>query len=145
MRKASRCTGSATMREQISIGLASCPPTELYRRCWQASTCPREFAYAPSDHETLLGSLPLNTLAARRLLQPGRPWIKPAQSYKNNQLGLGQMFFNNLRLTWCMALLADAAVLLRAQVLLHAPGSDRALLHQRAPQQSELDFEPDSA
>jgi hypothetical protein len=104
------------------------PRAELCRYCWQASTCPRQFAYAPAAHETLLGLLPLNTRAAQRLLQQVRPWIEPAQSYEKNQLGLGQMFFNSLRFTWCMALLADAAVLLRAHALLHAPASERALL-----------------
>src|SRR5207249_1144612 len=57
------------------------PPAQLCRSCWQASGCPRQFAYAPAVHETLLGLLPLNTLAAQRLLQQVRPWIEPAQSY----------------------------------------------------------------
>ncbi len=116
------------------------PTAELCRSRWQASTCPREFAYAPSAHETLLGLLPLSTLAAQRLLQQVRPWIEPAQAYEKNQLGLGQMFLNSLRLTWCMALLADAAVLLRAHALLHAPAFERALLCELAPQQAELNF-----
>src|SRR6266705_614355 len=42
------------------------PPAELCLRCWQASGCPRQFAYAPAAHETLLRFLPLNTLAAQR-------------------------------------------------------------------------------
>jgi hypothetical protein len=117
------------------------PPAELCAHCWHASSCPRQFAYAPAVHETLLGLLPLNTLAAQRLLQQARPWIEPAQSYEKNQLGLGAMFFNSLRLTWCMALLADAAVLLRAHALLHAPAMDRALLCQLAPRQAELKLE----
>lgn len=118
------------------------PPAELCGCCWQASACPRQFAYAPAAHETLLGLLPLNTQAAQRLLQQVRPWIEPAQSYEKNQLGLGQMFFNSLRLTWCLALLADAAVLLRAHALLRAPATDRVLLCELAPQQGELDFNP---
>lgn len=117
------------------------PPAELCLGCWQASGCPRQFAYAPALHETLLGLLPLNTRAAQRLLQQVRPWIEPAQSYEKNQLGLGAMFFNSLRLTWCMALLADAAVLLRTHALLHAPPAERALLGGLAPRQGELDFE----
>lgn len=116
-------------------------PAGLCASCWQASACPRQFAYAPAVHETLLGLLPLSTLAARRLLQQVRPWIEPAQSYEKNQLGLGAMFLNSLRLTWCMSLLADAAVLLRAQALLHAPPIERALLRELARQQGELDFE----
>lgn len=118
------------------------PPAELCSICWQASDCPRQFAYAPAAHETLLGLLPLNTLAAQRLLQQVRPWIEPAQSYEKNQLGLGRMFFNSLRFTWCMALLADAVVLLRAHALLHAPAAQRALLRELAPQQAEWNFEP---
>jgi hypothetical protein len=117
------------------------PPAELCSRCWQASACARQFAYAPAAHETLLGLLPLNTLAARRLLQQVRPWIEPAQSYEKNQLGLGQMFFNSLRFTWCLALLADAAVLLRARALLAAPAAQPALLRELAPQQGEWKFE----
>jgi hypothetical protein len=116
-------------------------PAPLCSICWQASACPRQFAYAPAAHETLLGLLPLNTLAAQRLLQQVRPWIEPAQSYEKNQLGLGTMFFNSLRLTWCMALLADAVVLLRAHAVLHAPAAERALLCDLAPQQSEMNFE----
>ena len=117
------------------------PPAPLCSICWQARGCPRQFAYAPSAHETLLGLLPRNTRAAQRLLQQVRPWIEPAQSYEKNQLGLGQTFFNSLRFTWCMALLADAVVLLRAQALLHAPAAQRALLGELAPQQAELKFE----
>jgi hypothetical protein len=121
------------------------PAAELCRSCWQASICPRQFAYAPATHETLLGLLPLSTLAAQRLLQQVRPWIEPAQSYEKNQLGLGQMFLNSLRLTWCMALLADAAMLLRAHALLHAPPTEPALLCELAPQQGELNWETQSS
>jgi hypothetical protein len=116
-------------------------PGELCPVCWQASTCPREFAYAPAAHETLLGLLPLNTQPAQRLLQQVRPWIEPAQAYEKNQLGLGQMFLNSLRLTWTMALLADAVVLLRVHAMLHAPASAPALLRELAPQQAELNFD----
>lgn len=116
------------------------PPAELCGICWQASRCAREFAYAPAMHETLLGLLPLNTQPAQRLLRQVRPWIEPAQAYEKNQLGLGGMFLNSLRLTWCMALLADAVVLLRAHALLHAPAKTPALLRELAPQQAELDF-----
>jgi hypothetical protein len=40
-----------------------------------------------------------------------------------------------------MALLADAAVLLRAHALLHAPTREPALLRELAPQQAELNFD----
>ena len=111
------------------------------QRCWEASACEREFAFAPSDHETLFGLLPLASLPAQRLLQQVRPWIEPAQSYEKNQLGLSQVFFNSLRLTWCLSLLADAAVLLRNHALLHAPVQPQAhLLRDLAPQQGFLDL-----
>jgi hypothetical protein len=83
----------------------------------------------------------MNTTASQRLLQQVRPWIEPAQSYEKNQLGLSQVFFNSLQLTWIMFLLADAAVLLRAHALLQpAPVVDP--LHELRPQQLPLEFEP---
>lgn len=66
--------------------------------CWQAADCPRQFAHAPAEHETLLGLLPLSSHPAQRLLRQVRPWIEPAQSFEKNQLGLSQMCFNSLRL-----------------------------------------------
>ena len=96
-------------------------PEPLCPCCWQASLCPREFGFPAQTHETLLGLLPMNTRTSQRLLQQVRPWIEPAQSYEKNQLGLSQVFLNSLRLTWSLALLADAAVLLRASVLLENP------------------------
>jgi len=113
--------------------------TNLCSICWEASGCPRQFPYPPANHETLLGLLPLNTITAQRLLRKVRPWIEPAQSYEKNQLGLNQMFFNSLRLTWCMSLLADSIVLLRAHALLHAPAQPQ-LLRELAMHQGELDF-----
>jgi hypothetical protein len=73
---------------------------ELCVHCWQAAHCPGHFGYAADAHETLLGLLPLASRVAQRLLRQARPWIEPAQSFEKNQLGLGQMFFNSLRLTW---------------------------------------------
>lgn len=108
--------------------------------CWQAAECPRQFAYAPSDHETLLGLLPLSTQPAQRLLQQVRPWIEPAQSFEKNQLGLSQMFLNSLRLTWYVSLLADAVVLLRALALLRLPRR-REFLAQLLPRQVEIEFD----
>ena len=57
---------------------------------------------------------PLASQLAQQVLQQVRPWIEPAQSFEKNQLGLGDVFFNSLRFTWAMALVADVAVLLRA-------------------------------
>ena len=112
----------------------------LCATCWEASDCPRQFAVAPSAHETLLGLLPMNTAAAARLLQQVRPWIEPAQSYEKNQLGLSQVFLNSLRLTWIMCLLADAVVVLRAHALLRqAPLADP--LRELRPHQLTLEFE----
>ena len=89
------------------------------------------------QHETLLGSLPLASRLARRLLRQVRPWIEPAQSFEKNQLGLGQLFFKSLRLTWPMGLWADSAVLLRTMAWLDTP-PEKALLAGWLPRQLEL-------
>lgn len=65
--------------------------------------------------------LPLASQVAQRLLRQVRPGIEPAQSFEKNQLGLRQMFFNSLRLTWPMSLWADSAVLLRTMAWLDLP------------------------
>jgi len=106
----------------------------LCTRCWEASTCAKEFAYPPEHSETLLGLLPLNTMVARRLLNQTRSWVEPSQAYEKNLLGLNQMFLNSLRLTWTMSLLADAAGLLRALALMHSP-QETALLRALVPTQ----------
>ena len=89
--------------------------------CWHAAACPGHFGYAAGAHEPLLGLLPLASRVAQRLLRQVRPWIEPAQSFEKNQLGLGQMFFNSLRLTGQMSLWADSAVLLRTRAWLGMP------------------------
>jgi hypothetical protein len=94
---------------------------ELCAHCWQATHCPRHFGYEAGAHETLLGLLPLASRVAQRLLRQVRPWIEPAQSFEKNQLGLGRMFFNSLRLTWQMSLWVDSAVLLRTMAWLDTP------------------------
>jgi hypothetical protein len=96
-------------------------PRELCSRCWQASACPKEFAYPSSTHEILLGLLPQAAPLAKHLLEKVRPWVEPAQSYEKHQLGLRRFFLNSLHLTWIMSLLADTVVLLRAQALLCQP------------------------
>jgi hypothetical protein len=113
---------------------------ELCRCCWEAARCPRQFAYPPAQHETLLGLLPLASRLAQQVLQQVRPWIEPAQSFEKNQLGLGDVFFNSLRFTWTMALLADAAVLLRARALLGRPPL-RPLLANLMPFQLSLELD----
>jgi hypothetical protein len=57
---------------------------ELCRCCWEAAHCPRQFAYPPAQHETLLGRMPLASRLAQRVLQQVRPWIEPAQSFEKN-------------------------------------------------------------
>ena len=94
---------------------------ELCGRCWEAARCPRQFACRPEQHGTLLGLRPLASPTAQRVLQQVRPWIEPAQSCEKNQLGLGKVFLNGLRFAWAMSLLADAAILLRARLLLERP------------------------
>jgi hypothetical protein len=114
------------------------PPGEsLCGCCWEASRCPREFAYPAALHETLLGLLPLNTIVARRLLKQVRSWIEPTQAFEKNILGLRQVFLNSLRLTWTVSLLADAVALLRAQALLMAPKGE-SLLERLLPRQLNL-------
>jgi len=113
---------------------------ELCCGCWEAPRCPRQFAYPPAQHETLLGRLPLASRSAQQILQQVRPWIEPAQSFEKNQLGLSDVFFNSLRFTWMMALLADAAVLLRARALLGRP-NPHPLLAGLMPVQLPLELE----
>ncbi len=100
---------------------------------------PRHFAYPVAAHETLFGLLPLASRPAQRLLQQVRPWIEPAQSIEKNQLGLGQMFFNNLRLVWQMSLWADSAVLLRTMAWRDVP-TETHLLAPLTPRQMELNL-----
>lgn len=108
--------------------------------CWEAARCPRHFGFAAAEHETLLGLLPLASQTAQRLLRQVRPWVEPAQSFEKNQLGLGQMFFNSLRLAWQMSLWADSAVLLRALAWLDQPPESH-LLAPLTPQQMNLGLE----
>lgn len=96
------------------------PESELCSRCWEASRCPREFSYGAEEHEGLLGVLPSGSNYARLLLERTRPWVEPAQSYEKNQLGLNDAFYNSLRMTWTMSLLADAVVGMRARALTEA-------------------------
>lgn len=107
--------------------------------CWQASSCPREFSFSPTDHETVLGTIPVNTLLARKILRQSRSWIEAAQSYEKNQLGLSFMFLNSLRLTAILCLLADTVSLLRAHSFL-CEHSQPNLLAEMMPNQLNLDF-----
>lgn len=108
------------------FGVAEEEPT-LCPFCWERSSCPREFSFAPTEHEIALGSIPVNTPAAQRLLKETRCWIEAAQSYEKNQLGLNSLFLNSLRFTSIMCLLADMVGLLRAHAFLSSPPSDQPL------------------
>jgi len=116
---------------------------ELCARCWATANCPRQFAHSPAEHETLLGRLPLASGLARYALRQVRPWVEPAQAFEKNQLGLSNVFFNSLRFTWVMALLADAVVLLRARVLLSQPPR-RPLLAGLMPSQLSLELDAEA-
>lgn len=93
--------------------------------------------YPVAAHETLFGLVPLASRLAQRLLQQVRPWIEPAQSFEKNQLGLGQMFFNSLRLAWQMSLWAESAVPLRTMAWLDMP-TETHWLRPLMPRQMEL-------
>lgn len=73
-------------------------PEPLCPWCWERSACPREFSFAPAEHEILLGTIPAGSQVGQRLLGQARSWIEATQSYEKNQLGLSQIFLNSLRL-----------------------------------------------
>jgi hypothetical protein len=86
-------------------------PDPLCSWCWQRSSCPREFAFRPRDHEILYGIIPISSIVGQQLFRQARSWIEATQSYEKNQLGLSQFFLNSLRLTWIVCLLADTVAL----------------------------------
>lgn len=126
-------------RDQLHWFGVTATEDRLCERCWEQSRCPRQFGYAPQEHEILLGSVPLSSRVAQRLLKQARPWIEASQSYEKNQLGLSQMFFNSLRLTWTIGLLADAISLLRARALLSQPPTVSDL-YELTPKQLSLEL-----
>jgi hypothetical protein len=121
------------------FGVTAVEPLCSY--CWERSRCPREFSFKAELHEILFGAVPLSSRTAQHLLSKVRPWIEPAQSYEKNQLGLGAMFLNSLRLTWTMGLLADTAVLLRGRAMLSRPPKPPSPLHALMPRQLIFGFE----
>jgi hypothetical protein len=114
-------------------------PHPICNWCWEQGACPREFAFAPSDHETVFGTVPVQSIAAQKLLGQVRKWIEASQSYEKNQLGLTSLFLNSLRLTWIFALLADTVCLLRCKASLVLP-SNRPMLFELFPAQMQLDL-----
>jgi hypothetical protein len=115
-------------------------PEPLCNKCWQYSSCPREFSFSPSDHEIVLGSIPLSTNLAQKLLNQSRCWIEATQSYEKLQLGLGSMFLSSLRLAAIVASLTDTVSLLRAHAIIGQP-SEANLLQELLPSQLNLQFE----
>jgi hypothetical protein len=107
--------------------------------CWEQHGCPRHFAHAPGEHEILFGSMPLSSPVAQKLITEVRAWAEACQSYEKNQLGLKRMFFNSLRLTWMLGLLADSISLLRASALLTDP-QQNSPLREMMPHQLSLDL-----
>lgn len=105
--------------------------------CWEQSSCAREFCFAPADHELALGTIPLGTPTARRLLKQSRGWIEASQSYEKIQLGLSSMFLNSLRFASIVCLLADTVMLLRAHALCGQPQSSN-LVKELLPTQLGL-------
>ena len=114
-------------------------PDPLCSWCWQKSSCPQQFSFAPSAHEILYGTIPVSSRVAKRLLRQARSWVEAAQSYEKNQLGLNQIFFNSLRLAWVVCLLADTVALLRALALTRQP-AEVPLLRELVPHQMHLDL-----
>jgi hypothetical protein len=51
-------------------------PDPLCTWCWQQSSCPREFAFRPRDHEILYGSIPISSAVGQQLLRQARSWIE---------------------------------------------------------------------
>lgn len=112
----------------------------LCARCWQNQSCPREFSFEAAEHEIVLGTIPVNTRLAQKLLRQSRSWIEATQSYEKNQLGLESLFLNSLQLAWIMGLLADTVTLLRAHAYL-SPPEERPLLANLMPSQMNFGFE----
>ena len=113
-------------------------PDPLCSVCWERSRCPREFSFPPARHEVLYGTIPHSSRVGQQLLQQARSWIEASQSYEKNQLGLTQIFFNSLRLTWVMCLLADTVALLRAKAITSEPTPPKVLA-ELMPRQLQLD------
>jgi len=117
------------------------PPSQCLW-CWEQSQRPREFSFAPADHEIVFGTVPLNSAVAQKLLRQARSWIEATQAYDKNRLGLNALYLNSLRFAWIMSLLADTVSLLRACALLRHP-PNRRLLTALEPAQINLDLDID--
>ena len=109
--------------------------------CPEQTDCPRQFCYSPETHEGWFALVPPASRVGKHLLERVRPWIEGSQSYEKNQLGLNQIFYNSLRLTWCVGLLADAVTLLRVHALLSSPPQRSAPMHELTPSQLALELD----
>lgn len=114
-------------------------PQPICNWCWEQGTCPREFAFAPTEHETVFGTVPVQSIVAQRLLGQVRKWIEASQSYERNQLGLTSLFLNSLRLTWIFTLLSDTVCLLRCKASLVLT-VNRPMLFDLLPAQMQLEL-----
>jgi hypothetical protein len=114
-------------------------PEPLCVRCWEQSTCPKQFAHAPREHEIFYGAIPSNSQVAQRLLYQCRPWIEPTQAYDKHQLGLSDYFLNSLRLCWTACLLTDTVALLRIHALTQ-PTPQLNPLAELLPNQLQLEL-----
>jgi len=125
-------------REQLHwFGVLDSEP--LCIRCWEQSTCPKQFAHAPRENEIFYGAIPSNSLVKQRLLYQCRPWIEATQAYDKHQLGLAGYFLNSLRLCWTACLLTDTVSLLRIHALTQLP-SRAELLSHLLPNQLQLEL-----
>lgn len=116
-------------------------PQPLCLRCWEQSTCPKQFSHSPQEHEIFYGSIPSNSRLARRLLYQCRPWIEAWQAYEKHQLGLSDYFLNSLPLCWQTCLLTDTVALLRARAFLDHPEQLAHPLTEMLPSQFLLPLE----
>ena len=112
-------------------------PQPICNWCWEQGACPREFAFAPSVHETVFGTVPVQSIVAQKLLGQVRKRIEASQAYEKNQLGLTSLFLNSLPLTWIFTLLADTVCLLRCQASREL-STNRPLLFELFPAQMQL-------
>lgn len=125
-------------REQLHwFGVLDSEPLCIH--CWEQSTCPKQFAHAPREHEIFYGAIPSNSRVAQRLLYQCRPWIEATQAYDKHQLGLADYFLNSLRLCWTACLLTDTVSLLRIHALTQSP-SHPELLSALLPNQLQLEL-----
>lgn len=126
-------------RDQLHwFGVAE--PQPLCVHCWENSTCPKQFAHSPNEHEIFYGSIPANSRVTQRLLYQCRPWIEASQAYDKHHLGLADYFLNSLPFCWRACLLTDTVALLRARAFVDRPEKPEHPLSPLLPTQFQLLF-----